>query len=204
MKDGSKIPGTTTITGLLKDSGALCHWAWKCGMDGVDYRAVRDDAASAGTMAHAAIDARIHKQEFKWLGDAEIVRRAQLAYKAYVDWESTTRLEIVETEMPLVSEIHKFGGTPDAVGRIGDDYVLCDWKSGRLYPDHFCQLAAYRLLIHENRDYRVTRFLLGRFDKDTGDATIKLVSELPEYAERGFLLCRELYEVKKALTKRAA
>ena len=34
--DGKLLPGTTTIIGKFKNSGALIHWAWKQGMDGID------------------------------------------------------------------------------------------------------------------------------------------------------------------------
>ena len=52
---GERIPGTTTIIGRFKESGALVHWAWKLGMEGKDYREVR--AADAGTAAHAMMEA---------------------------------------------------------------------------------------------------------------------------------------------------
>ena len=42
--DGRLLPGTTTIIGKFKNSGALIHWAWKQGMDGIDYRETRDQA----------------------------------------------------------------------------------------------------------------------------------------------------------------
>ena len=29
LKDGTLVPGTTTIMGAFKDSGGLVHWAWE-------------------------------------------------------------------------------------------------------------------------------------------------------------------------------
>ena len=34
--DGERIPGVTTISGLLKPAGPLMHWAWELGMKGQD------------------------------------------------------------------------------------------------------------------------------------------------------------------------
>ena len=56
LKSGERVPGTTTIIGRFKESGALIHWAWKLGMEGRNYREVRDSAADAGTLAHAMIE----------------------------------------------------------------------------------------------------------------------------------------------------
>ena len=69
LEDGTRVPGVTTITNKFKDSGGLIHWAWQCGIDGVDYRAKRDEAGDVGHLAHAAVDAdvnpRITAQEAK-------------------------------------------------------------------------------------------------------------------------------------------
>ena len=54
-KDGKRVPSVTTITGRFKESGGLIWWAWDLGIQGIDYRKVRDSAADAGTLAHAMI-----------------------------------------------------------------------------------------------------------------------------------------------------
>lgn len=57
LKDGTRVPGTTTIIGRFKESGGLIWWAWDLGMKGLDYRDVRDKAADAGTLVHAMVEA---------------------------------------------------------------------------------------------------------------------------------------------------
>jgi len=52
LKDGTLVPGTTTIIGAFKDSGGLVHWAWQQGKAGLDYRNTRDKAAERGTNVH--------------------------------------------------------------------------------------------------------------------------------------------------------
>ena len=60
FEDGKRVPGVTTILGRFKESGGLIQWAYNCGRDGIDMNAARDNAANAGALAHALIDADIH------------------------------------------------------------------------------------------------------------------------------------------------
>ena len=55
-KAGQRLPSVTTIISRFKESGGLIHWAWNLGREGQDYRQVRDEAADAGTLAHAMIE----------------------------------------------------------------------------------------------------------------------------------------------------
>jgi len=64
MIDGKRVPGVTTILGKYKEAGGLIHWAWDLGMQNIDYRKVRDDAADAGTLAHAMVEATIRSTDF--------------------------------------------------------------------------------------------------------------------------------------------
>src|SRR5512135_3803858 len=51
LKDNTIVPGATTVLGVKKND-ALLYWAWDCGIQGKDYRKVRDEAADIGTLAH--------------------------------------------------------------------------------------------------------------------------------------------------------
>ncbi len=53
-KDGQRVPSVTTILGIL-NKPALLDWAWRCGCDGINYKAIRDNAADIGTLAHYMI-----------------------------------------------------------------------------------------------------------------------------------------------------
>ena len=47
-------------------------------------------------------------------------------------WKAGVNLEIVLTELPLVSELYQFGGTPDALAVIlSGSMTLLDWKASR-------------------------------------------------------------------------
>lgn len=221
--DGKRIPGVTTILGRFKDSGGLIHWAWQTGMDGNDYRAVRDRAAEAGTIAHALVECHIklvtadtdelkeqatadHKALNQQCVEVEtaIMDKAEQAYMAYCKWESQTKVEIVAQEMPLVSEVYQFGGTPDAIGTIGGELCLLDWKtSNSVYTDYILQIAAYKALWEENHPDQLISggFHLLRFSKEAGDFTDHFFGELDD-AWTMFRLHREAYELDKLLKKR--
>ena len=210
LKDGkTKVPGVTTILSRFKESGGLIHWAWKLGTEGKDYREVRDSAASAGTMAHEAVEAWIHDELItdQWWalkgGEATIVERAKKSFGAFLEWADQTQLKVDETECALVSEDHKYGGTPDAFTIKGKRAVL-DWKtSGRLYPEYLIQIAAYGKLWEENHpnDPIVGGFHLLRFDKEYGDFHHHFWTEL-NTAWAAFLHLRALYECDKELKRR--
>jgi len=218
LKDGSRVPGTTTIIGRFKDSGGLIHWAWDQGRNGLDYRATRDSAADAGTLGHWLVEqhiAKIAENEIAALFENKIgvekverpiADKAIKAYQSYLGWENQTKLEIVAQEMLLVSEKHRFGGTPDAVGKIDGVLCLVDWKTGNsLYRDHLVQVAAYRALWEESHpDQLLTGgFHICRFSKDFGDFAHHYYDDLTDAWEQ-FLLFRRAYEIDALLKKRAA
>src|SRR5579885_70019 len=105
LKDGSKVPSVTTILGAFKDCGGLIHWANRLGLQGVDHRDVRDKAADAGTMTHAMIEkwARGEDPE-EVIGPEAEVKSARTAFAAFRRWADSTKFQIVEQEVALVSE----------------------------------------------------------------------------------------------------
>ena len=206
LKSGERVPSVTTILNRFKDSGGLIHWAWQLGKDGKDYREERDKAADVGTIAHEMVDCDIHGREFDPSQyDRELVAKATRCFEAYKDWAASHKLRPAETEMQLVSERYRYGGTPDVLfvdGRL----VLGDWKtSNRVYPEYLCQLAAYRWLVIENRpemNVAPDAYLL-RFDKEHGDFHVHHYTDLDD-AWRAFIRMRELYDLMNALKRRVS
>ena len=208
LADGTVVPGTTTITGRFKDAGGLIHWAYTQGLEGKDYRRTRDDAADAGTVAHGLIEATLHgDMPMVPLGtDEETEKRAKSALENFERWRETTKLEILETEQPYVSEVHRFGGTIDAVGTVHGKLCLVDWKtSAGVYPDYLCQTAAYVLLWEECRKEPITAIHLLRIDKEFGSfAHHQWGRDVIDHATQAFLLMRKLYDLDKMLQRAAA
>ena len=207
-KDGKKVPGTTTVVGRFKDSGALIYWAWQCGKDGKDIRVVKEDAADAGSCTHEMIDCHIHGRTFKhgpW--DPLAIAKAEHAFLAYLNWSEQNKLKVVASEVQLVSEKYRFGGCFDAVVS-GAELVLLDYKSSNgLYPDMLVQVAGgYSLLWAEHfPDKPLAGIDLLRVSKPKApDDPVMFEhrhwsAELFPIAQRSFLLMRELYDIDKRL-----
>jgi hypothetical protein len=206
--DGQRIPGVTTITGRFKDSGALVAWANRIGLEGQSMEDVRDEAATAGTLAHAMVEAHLYGQDPETAlegADPETAATARSAFGAYQSWESLTNLRIVAQETTLVSETYRYGGTPDAIAWVNGELALVDWKtSNSIYPEMLAQLAAYKQLWEENHpDMPLTGgFHLCRFAKEHGDFSHHYFPDLSTGWE-AFRKMRELYEDMKELKKRS-
>jgi len=221
--DGKRVPGGSTIAGVIGEPGGLMFWAYAQGKE--HQRLVdagepaptglydkRDEAADTGTVAHELVEQWIlHHTPPGSTGDVaeqhsiteDMAASSLLAFQAYMSWEKQSKLEIVETEMPMISKVHRFGGTPDAIGLLDGQYCLLDWKtSNGVYADHLVQLALYGILVRECTDYDLSGgFHLLRFSKEHGDFTHHYWRDLSDAARAG-LLCRELYELRKQLKKR--
>jgi hypothetical protein len=207
--DGVRVPSVTTILGRWKDSGGLIYWAWKQGTAGLDFRETRDKAADAGTLCHAMVDSNIRGTplESDPKIDPEVRAQAQHAYRAYQEWRSGTKLEIVESELPLVSVKHRFGGCQDAI-LVNGKLRLGDWKtSGGVYVEMLIQVAGgYSLLWEENFPERPLEGVeILRFSKpeQKGDpvafAHYFWDKEIFPLAQKQFLLLREAYDLDQRL-----
>lgn len=207
-KAGNRLPSVTTIISRFKESGGLIHWAWSLGIEGKDYRAERDKAAEAGTLAHQMVEARLRGEEWHSSGpiDADTLGKATGGYESYLTWERMTSLTILHAEVSLISARHGYGGTLDAIGEFNGKLVLIDWKtSNSVYQDYLIQLAAYKELWEENYpDHPITGgFHLCRFAKEHGDFSHHHYPDLSDAWEL-FQIYRRAYDLDKALKKRAA
>ena len=202
---GSRIPGTTTIIGRFKESGGLLQWAFKQGQSGIaTLYEKRDEAATAGQLAHDMIEAFIlGKPSPDQIVDAAILTRATNAFAQFKEWHEQSRIEVIETERSYVSEKLQFGGTVDAIGRdTKGRVVLVDWKtSNSVYSDYLIQLAAYQILLEECSEWRPQGFHLLRIAKETADFAHYFYGEVDD-AKRSFILMRELYDLDKKLSAR--
>jgi hypothetical protein len=201
--DHARLPGTSTIASLIKESGGLIHWAWTEGKEGRDYRETAKSAANAGTLVHDAAEAWKHGRPYEWTGSPDLIKKAQRGYRAFLEWTQQTRLKIEQTEVSLVSERHRFGGTFDAL-LLGDKRVMADYKTASsVYPEHLLQVVAYAKLWEEHHPDQPIEggYYILRFSRDYGDFAANWYGEL-EDAWAAFLHCRALYDLKAALAKR--
>lgn len=207
-KDGTRVPSVTTILSRFKYSDPLMYWAWDQGRQGKDFRETKQAAADAGSAAHAMVEAFTGGLEFDPSPyQPAILEKAKGAYGAFQEWASQTNLKVVKTEVGLVSELHRYGGTLDAM-LVKGSLAMGDWKtSNGVYPDYCLQLAAYGQLWDENNpDNKVTGgYHLLRFSKQEHPDDPVMFSHhfwsdlaLPL---KMFLLLREAYALDQRVKK---
>jgi len=173
LKDGTDVPGASTIAKIGEDTSGLIHWAWKLGMEGQDYRKVRDKAADIGTAAHFMIECFLHNHEPDLAEfSAADIEKANIAFGNFRKWWDAEGFTVIEPEVQLVSEDYLFGGTIDAPSRDRDGkIVLLDWKTSKaIVGAHKVQLAGYEQLWNENRpDMKIQRRGIVRIGKESPD-----------------------------------
>jgi hypothetical protein len=160
LSDGTKAPGGSTICKIGDDASALLHWAWKLGTEGKDYRKERDKAADIGTIAHFLIECFLNNQVAD-LSDygQEDIDKALLCYNKFVDWWDEQRLRKVYTEIQLVHEEVRYGGTIDMIAeRDNGEFVLIDFKTSKKISDSYWrQCAGYAQLFNFNNPQMVSK-----------------------------------------------
>jgi hypothetical protein len=224
-RDGSKVPSVTTVISRFKESGGLIKWGYGRGVEHerlrwqgkpaptglYDKGGETADAAQAGTIAHALVESHVKGENVierarEWSDcDVSVKRRAWNAYEQYCEWQANSKIVLTHTEMPNVSEKHRFAGTLDALGvDAKGNRILVDFKtSNKVYGDHLIQLGAYAILVEENHpDLTPVGSHILRFAKETADFAHHYYGELEE-EKRSFLLMRELYELTYKIGKRA-
>lgn len=179
-----------------------------------DFNQVSERACTAGTIAHETVErwikapsSEIRSRILESATGFQIAAREKVqvsiaaaaasSLRAFGEWTKQTRFTLEETETPLVSRRHLFGGCLDCIARLGDsDKVLFDWKtSNDVYAEYACQIAAYKLLWNENFPTdQIESAHLMRFDKTNGNFTHHHFQNLDAATEL-FLLFRRAYEL---------
>jgi hypothetical protein len=204
LKNGTEVPSVTTLLGNLGwKSFGLMFWAHKIGKQGLDLKDERTKLADVGTMVHAFAEADITgRPQPEFLeATAEDRQKAQDAFRGYLEWKASTRIDPIASEIALVSERYKYGGRLDAITSRDGDAGLLDFKSSKdLYPDHLVQLAAYHVLWSENRpDIPLTSWHLLRWRPDGSFVHHLITRTLLERAWQAFQCCLQLNAIRKDL-----
>jgi hypothetical protein len=201
LKNGTLVPGVTTVLGVLKKD-ALIHWAWNLGKQGIDYRTVRDTAADAGSVAHFMFECFVTKFNPGFLGyDNDLIEQGSKSFEKGREFWESQNYKLVKSEAQLVSETHKYGGTLDivAVDKSGN-LTLIDLKTSKaIYPDYITQVAAYSQLWNENHREQINTWMIVRIGKtDPDDFEVMEISPiLLEAHFKRFLSTLSVYKDNK-------
>jgi len=138
---------------------------------------VKERAADWGT--------EIHKLASLWIKGKGKIKievpdnpKIRNGFLAFMKFQDEYKIKWLESERLVYSKKHNFAGTLDAVGKIGKDLVLIDFKSSNgLYPENAFQAAGYQIAYEEETGIKIDYTIVIRFGKDDGEF------EVQEYRE---------------------
>jgi hypothetical protein len=199
--EGKKLaPGLTTVLGLL-NKPALVRWANKLGLEGVSVDGFVSELASIGSLGHALItDSLIEADTDTSDYTTNQIDAAENSVLSFLAW--TEEHPISETfwvEKPLVSEVHRFGGTADIYCLIKGSMELIELKTGKgIYPEHIYQAAAQKMLLEEN-DCRVDRCRVLNIPRSEDESFLEhvLTDKEIRIGQEIFQHCLAIYYLKK-------
>lgn len=174
-KDGKTVVGASTICKVGEPIEHLLNWYHRLGIEGIDPKEVMAEAAGIGTVGHFMIHCHFNGD----VGDfsdfsANEIAGGQLMYDKFLRVWSDQDLELVSSEIQLVSEKHGFGGTLDLVARRRKTgkLALADVKSSpNIYPSMILQLSGYEALWNETNEEPIGDRVIFRLDKKDPEKT---------------------------------
>jgi hypothetical protein len=208
LKDGSIVRGVTTIIdqNLGWNKRILIKWATQQALAGKDPEKILEQAGDIGSIAHKLIEAHIKSiLEGKKI-EADLtdfskndIDKAENCFIAYLDWEKRNSLEYIASEMQVISEGHRYGGTIDILAKNNGKLWLIDPKSSKgIYPEFIIQVAAYDAAYQEQENKEIDEIHLLHLGKEDGSfADHKLSTKQIENGWDAFCYCRQLDDLKK-------
>jgi len=199
-----QLPSATTICKLLTPANVIGAWSAKiCSEEfkkliraGVTYDEIElvkiaeqikkapnqtmGDAGLVGSQVHNLIEDYIHKGIAPEIINPEIKK----SFGKFKEWyDKQEGLEIVFTERKVLSRIHKFTGTLDALFKNkSGEHIIYDWKSSSGIRDSMLvQIYLYKICIKEELGIDVQKGIIVNCTK-TGKLNIKefLIGEMQE------------------------
>jgi hypothetical protein len=202
-QDGERLPGTTTIVGLLgKD---LTWWAFKIGQENPALSSIRDytdDLARIGSLVHHYADCLlkgISPDTDDWT--KKEIEAAAPAKKKFEDWLGSNKVNVLFSERQLISEKYRYGGTIDIFAEVNGRRALIDLKTGKnIYREYWLQTAAYAELLKEAGEAvdEITVLRAGRVGAEGFE--VRSVPDWSLYFD-AFLSLRALYGTLKAIDR---
>ena len=164
--DGLSLPSVTTIL-KIHNNPALNRWASNLGTELSEQ--YKEETAEIGKQIHSYV-ARLIKGipigKLEWMQLSDEIKNGIRAYERF---RLQVKFEGMETEKMVYSVKYKFAGTLDAIGKIGKDKILIDFKTGeRFYPSMFAQVVAYYKAHYEMKHIRIKELLVVNLNRNTG------------------------------------
>jgi len=197
------VPSVTTILSRYKNSIGLIIWSNKLGLEGKSYHSELNKAADIGTNVHELAQSFIEGKEYAIPKDNDVVHKCFSKFLLW--WESfqPINLDVIFCEQSFTSKLYEYGGTADLLVKKDDEYILVDFKTSKsIYPDYLIQGSAYRQMIEEKYDYKISKFIVARFGKDSDEFEAKeFKTDQLDLAFEYFKTLRTAFDQDKALNK---
>ncbi len=203
LKDGTRVPGASTIANMLSKGDALLQWAYNLGLKGEDYKAVRDNAGASGTLAHDMILCHLKNEKVDTSDYSKNqIDKAENSFLSYLEWEKGHKIEPILLETPLTSERYWYGGTPDNIPRLDNEIVLMDYKSGGVYFESFIQGSGYWQLAIENNIAILEKLIILGIPRTEDEKFTEKIYTRQQIGDIGipiFLKLLEIYYLEKEI-----
>lgn len=138
------MPSVTTITGNSKtDKQKESLKKWREGKSEKELNFYTD----RGTAFHLAIENYLKKEPYSVTEDIQEFFECIEPHLWEID-------QLIAAEAAIYHPRLRYAGTFDALVKIGDEYILCDWKTSQRYKkrewvsDYLMQLSAYTAAIN--------------------------------------------------------
>jgi len=135
---------------------------------------IKKDAGLIGTVVHGLIEDFLKNKKIPNQSDKKVIN----CWNLFLDWWNTQEYEVVELEKKIFSKKYNYAGTLDLVLKDKQgNLVLADIKtSNSISFDYALQLNAYRQAYEEETKNKISKGLIIRLPKTTGNIEIR---ELP-------------------------
>lgn len=201
--NGEKVPSVTSIISsqLGWNKNMLIAWARKEALNGNDPTKVLTEAGNIGSITHYLIECHIANQKPDTNQyTPENVSKAENGFIAFLDWEKQYKPKYLNSELKLVSEKYRYGGTIDLIADIEGKHSLIDFKTSKgIYTDHKIQVSAYVKMYSELKQAIDNIYIL-KLGKEDGSFEHHTISmDTINSGWQVFLCLLELYKLQKAM-----
>lgn len=149
-EQGNYVPSVTTILDCYPKPPSFYDWLKKVGEDA---DTIRDEAGDRGSTVHKLTERYDAGEEVNLISetgsiDYKLIEWAM--FERYVEFRRRFELQIIHSELHLLSDKLGFAGTLDRVIQFNGRLLIIDIKtSNSLYDHYWLQMAAYKELLAE-------------------------------------------------------
>jgi hypothetical protein len=145
IASGNYLPSVTTVLDCYPKTPSFYDWLKKVGEDA---DTIRDEAGDRGSTVHNLTERYDAGEEINGKIDYKLLEWAM--FERYVEFRRRFPVNIIHSELHLLSDKLGFAGTLDRVIEYNGRMLILDIKtSNSLYDHYWLQMAAYEKLLAE-------------------------------------------------------